>query len=413
MNWIKLKNICLSLLICLQVIIIFNGNVLEPGSKAVLLSSLIGAALIAPIMINLVFKKAEVLAINSAFIVAFLILMDGLFFLKIIEHPAIKTWHIASKNIESVEFLEKSPYIKFRPSVTVTSMRSRGNDFTYEWFNDELGFKNNAFNDIFKTHFDFIALGDSFTEGMGVEITDTWTSKVGQKSDMAIYNAGVQGYSASQMRSTYESLLSKISHDGIIIGALPGIFKREETFANAARARNGTGGIKSIETEGSGQSFLTSTLRAVKLALSVKDVDLLADQTHLGRYINEIPATYITRENLRQNQNWKSYIGNLTAIAELALQNKKRVILIQYPFRHEIYFNKSQLGIKNISEVNYYVELDLIRDALPQNVEIIDMFEYIKRSWDKSGDYMYFLKDGHMNERGQELIADFLIQVLN
>ena len=100
MNWIKLKNICLSLLICLQVIIIFNGNVLESGSRAVLLSSLIGAALIAPIMINLVFKKAEVLAINSAFIVAFLILMEGLFFLKIIEHPAIKTWQmIDSKNI--------------------------------------------------------------------------------------------------------------------------------------------------------------------------------------------------------------------------------------------------------------------------------------------------------------------------
>ena len=412
MNWIKLKNTCLSLLICLEVIIIFSGNVLEPGSsRGVLLSSLIGAALIAPIMINLVFKKAEVLAINSAFIVAFLILMEGLFFLNIIEHPAIKTWQIESKNIESLEFLEKSPYIKFRPNVTVTSMGSRGDDFTYEWFTDELGFKNNAFNDIFKTHFDFIALGDSFTEGMGVEITDTWTSKVGQKSDMAIYNAGVQGYSASQMRSTYESLLSKINHDGIIIGALPISFKREETFTNAARARNGTGGIKSIATKRYEQSFLTSTLRAVKLALSVKDVDLLADQTHLGRYINEIEQV-ITRENLRQNQNWKSYIGNLTAIAKLALQNKKRVILIQYPLRHEIYFNNSQLGIKNISEVNYYVELDLIRDALPQNVEIIDMFGYIKRSWDKSGDRMYFLKDGHMNERGQELIADFLIQVL-
>ena len=138
-----------------------------------------------------------------------------------------------------------------------------------------------------------------------------------------------------------------------------------------------------------------------------------SDQTHLGIYINEIPETYNTREILRQNQNWKSYVGNLTALAELALQNKKRVILIQYPFRHEIYFNETQLGIKNISEISYYVELDLIRDALPQNVEIIDMFEYIKSSWDKSGNYIYFLRDGHMNERGQKLISDFLIQVLN
>ncbi|MFL2845754.1 MAG: hypothetical protein ACJ0BO_05775 [Candidatus Puniceispirillaceae bacterium] len=413
MNWTKFKNTCFSLLICLQVIVIFNGNILDSGSRAVLLSSLISAALIAPIMINLVFKKADVLAVNSAFIVAFLMLMEGLFFFKIIEHPAIRTWQMSSKNKQSVEFLEKSPYIKFRPNVTVTSMGSRGNDFTYEWFTDELGFKNIVVNGIFKTHFDFIALGDSFTEGMGVKVTDTWTSKVGQKSDMVIYNAGVQGYSASQMRSTYESLLSKISHDGIIIGALPKIFEREETFANVALARKGTGGIQSIATGRYRQSFLTAMLRALKLALSAKHVDLMADQTHLGGYINEIPVTYATRGKLKKNQNWKSYIGHLTAISELALQNKKRVILIQYPLRHEIYFNVSQLGIKNISEIDYYVELDLIRDALPRNVEIIDMFQYIKGNWDKSGDHMYFLKDGHMNERGQELIADFLTQVLS
>lgn len=415
MNWIKLKNIFLALVICLQVIIIFISNLLEPGGKAVLLSSLIVAALLAPIMINLVFKKAEVLAINSAYIVVFLTLMEGLFFFKIIEHPTIETWRIVSKNIASVEFLEKSPYVKFKPNVTVTSLGSRGNDFTYEWFTDELGFKNNAFKNIFKTHFDFIALGDSFTEGMGLEINDTWTSKVGQKSDIAIYNAGVQGYSASQMRSTYESLLSKISHDGIIIGALPGIYVREETFANVASANYGVGGIKTIATATAAtkQSFLTSMLRAVKRALSVKHNNQMTDSAQLDRYISEIPVAYTTRENLRQNQNWKSYIGNLTALAELALQNKKRVILIQYPFRHEIYFNKTQLGIKNISEISYYVELDLIRDALPQNVEIIDMFEYIKSSWDKSGNYIYFLRDGHMNERGQELISDFLIQILN
>ena len=370
-------------------------------------------------MINLVFKKAKVLAINCAFIVTFLILMEGLFFFQIIDHPAIKTWRMVSKNIASVEFLEKSPYVKFRPNVTVTSHGNRGNDFTYEWLTDELGYKNNAFNDIFKTQFDFIALGDSFTEAMGVKITDTWTSKVAQKSDVVIYNAGVQGYSASQMRSSYESLLSKISHDGIIIGALPTIYNREATFANATLSTHGAGGIRSIATDGVVmQSFLTSTLRAVmqravKPNLVTKDVNLMADQTQLVGYINEIPVTYPKRENLRQNKNWKSYIDNLTAIAELALQNKKRVILIQYPFRHEIYFDETQLRVKNISEVDYYVELDLIRDALPKSVEIIDMFEYIKSSWDKSGDYIYFVQDGHMNESGQELIADFLIQVLN
>jgi hypothetical protein len=32
---------------------------------------------------------------------------------------------------------------------------------------------------------------------------------------------------------------------------------------------------------------------------------------------------------------------------------------------------------------------------------------------DENNKYLYFEKDGHMNERGQELIADFLIPNLN
>ena len=128
-------------------------------------------------------------------------------------------------------------------------------------------------NDISKLHFNFIALGDSFTEAIGVEIIDTWTSKVGQKSTLKIYNAGVQGYTASQMRSTYESLVSKISHDGIIIATLPRIYRREAIFINSNDRKYGSGGIRTIAKNTSlNQSFLTGLLRALKRSLNTKDI---------------------------------------------------------------------------------------------------------------------------------------------
>tara|TARA_X000000950_G_scaffold7983_1_gene8779 strand:- start:234 stop:1514 length:1281 start_codon:yes stop_codon:yes gene_type:complete len=413
MSWIKIKNLYLTILIFLNLIIIFFSNLFEPGSKAVLISSLIIVSLTFPMIIYVFFKKIEVLAINTAFLATFLIIMEGLFFFKIIEHPAIPTWKIKLKNIETVELLDNSPYVKFKPNVKVTSQGSRGSDFTYEWVTDQLGFKNILNNDISKLHFNFIALGDSFTEAIGVEIIDTWTSKVGQKSTLKIYNAGVQGYTASQMRSTYESLVSKISHDGIIIATLPRIYRREAIFINSNDRKYGSGGIRTIAKNTSlNQSFLTGLLRALKRSLNTKDIKFENERNLLSPYVDEIPAKYPKGEILKNNRNWELYIKNLIALSEIALSNNKKVILIQYPYRHEIYFNNKELGVKNISEVDYYVELDLIRDALSRNVEVIDMFKYLKNNWKESGEFIYFLQDGHMNEKGQEQIADFMIQIL-
>ncbi len=97
----------------------------------------------------------------------------------------------------------------------------------------------------------------------------------------------------------------------------------------------------------------------------------------------------------------------------MAFQNGKEVILIQYPIRHEIYFNTNQLGINNISETDYYVELELLRIILPKEVILLDMLPYVKDKYNKKNQKMYFEIDGHMNEIGQEIVADFLIQKLS
>jgi hypothetical protein len=247
MSWINFKNIIFLILIIVHSIILLLSYLKEPGSKAVILAGIITVLLLNPIIANITFGKVKTLAINASIILVFLLLCEGLFASRIIQHPAVQVWKFTnSQNINSVEFLKEAPFVKFKPKVIVRSQGSRGNDFTYEWQTDALGYKNIQHSDSLNTHFDYIALGDSFTEGMGVSIDDMWTSKVNQRSKIQIYNAAIQGYSASQMYATYLNLKDKISHGGIITGALPTIFTREKIFDSYKNASLGTGGIRSI-----------------------------------------------------------------------------------------------------------------------------------------------------------------------
>jgi hypothetical protein len=414
MNWTKAIRLLLIMISIVNFSIIIMANAIEPNSMAVLLSSIILFILTAPILFFVLLNKGKVLASNAAIIAIFLIIMEGLFFFRIVQHPSIPSWRIVSKNFASVEFLDQQPFVKFKPNVIVRSDGFRGSDFTYEWLTDEFGFKNPKHENIGRTHFDFIALGDSFTEAAGVQVNDTWISKIANKSNYIIYNAGVQGYSASQMKATYEGLQSKIEHNGIIIGLLPTIFEREATFVDEA-SRNqstyGAGGIKHIAGGISirNNSFLTGFLRAISKKLKPTEVKNFDVPDYLSAYAYEIPFEYPTTEKLISDQNWKLYIQNIIELSNMAIKNGKMVILIQFPPRHIIYFNTKQLNISNFSETRYYVELELLRNALPKEVLILDMFPYIKEKSNDKNEYIFFQKDAHMNEIGQDLIAEFLI----
>jgi hypothetical protein len=129
-------------------------------------------------------------------------------------------------------------------------------------------------------------------------------------------------------------------------------------------------------------------------------------------YINEIPDSFPNQASLSKNIYWKKYVQNLVELSNSALSNGKEVILIQYPHRHEIYFDTEDLAINDIKIIDYYIELELLKEALPKNVKILDMFPYIKDAWRLDRRNMYFIKDGHMNERGQDLVSDFIIDNL-
>ena len=69
-----------------------------------------------------------------------------------------------------------------------------------------------------------MAVGDSFTMGLGVDAADTWPEQLerllnqGAKSRVAVVNAGVPGYSARQMRQVVEGLRQELRPQVVLFG---------------------------------------------------------------------------------------------------------------------------------------------------------------------------------------------------
>lgn len=412
-NMIWIRVFFISLILFNLLVIIFDF-INQPNSKAVILSSLILITLTLPMTLYVIIKKSKNLAWNSFIISLFLLIINAVFYFKFYEHPSVKTWQIIDKqNLKNIEFLENSPYVKFKGNSVISSQGARGDDFTYSWRTDSLGYKNSqSIIDDFKV--DYIALGNSFTESMGTGVEDTWANQANIISGIEIYNAGVQGYSGTQLVGTYNLIRKKIEHTGVIIGVIPLMFEREKKFINSnlIEKQEGTGGIASIVTNSkrTNHSFLVGFFRAFKKRMSK---DLLFDKNNYkSKYSSEIPKNIFSKEELANNDSWNRFADQLKKLSSDILNQNKRVIIVMFPKRYEVYFSAKEIGVENANLTQYYIELEMLKKSMPQNVEFVDVFPYLKKEFQKNEKFFYFQKDGHLNELGNFLIAKLITAYL-
>ena len=147
-------------------------------------------------------KLLKILSINFIIFISFIIILEISFLFRIIGNVAILPLPIDFNNTKpNVVRLDKSPWFKFSANKKIFSVGWRGSDFVYTWMSDSLGYKNIE-TQPGKKKFDYLALGDSFTEGMGTLVEHTWPSIINTISSNQVYNAGVQGYASSQFLGT-------------------------------------------------------------------------------------------------------------------------------------------------------------------------------------------------------------------
>ena len=326
--------------------------------------------------------------------------------------------HLFFKNNNKVvESLSVNPWYKFKSNTVIYSKFYRGDDFIYFWKSDELGFKNlpgiSQDNNVYA-----IALGNSFTEGMGNRIKDTWPTLLSQKIKKNIYNLGVQGYAPIQFEGTFNLLKDKINFEKIFIGHLSGIYKRNKKYT-LDKIKSATGGIEYIRVD-KGSIYTVQIIqycmdyfkhKFIEPSLNKKEFknynSILREKKLVEKYSQHVSLNKLSKADLENDSDWINTVISYVRIAEWAKQNNKELYIILFPHRSQVYF-------PDIVSSTFDLEKELIISSLESyNINIIDLkiplIEYTKKNQDK---LPYFLTDGHLSKFGNEVVSEEISRIL-
>lgn len=412
---------------------------------------------------SILFDFFRNLQISIFFIVTFIFLLQFIYIINPFIYPRSITNFIESKTtredkVKVVEYLNQSPFAKPKANVTIHVPGEYGSEyeFEYEWTTDKRGYKN--IPEIGqKDQFDVIALGDSFTEGMGVKTENTWVSKL-NKSGINAYSLGVQGYSVSQMNGTYKIYGSTLNPKLVIIGYLIGIYDREAFFLKddkeiteskrlpSAIGRLVQNDLGNIREQRKQYTFVVSAI----IAFLQKNIDRIAELKAYGqdpqyskdprfmpeslmiadrdislgnmqRYKMEMEDSYkaiIAEEKLATSEEWIQTLSNMKEIANNAKNNSSQVLLLLFHNRGPMYLNRAT-G-KTLNEKHQeIIETELLKKFTQENsILFLDtgptLQKYIEQITDKTpvSEYPYLKYDGHLSNKGNDIIANLLSEYI-
>lgn len=333
---------------------------------------------------------------------------------------------IGPKPAEMVEYLEDSPWVKFKADTRIRSQGSRGSDFVYEWNTDKLGYKNVP-PVVDSRRVTALALGDSFVEAMGVAPEQTWPSLL-TSMGYPTYNLGVQGYSPTQILGSLKRFGPLFQTDYVIVGYTPGFEERELQYVNSDRFKKEkvfTGAIndvsrymKEVRNPYNHFRITNATIDLVKAALSSG-----AEHFRVNYRCAQDPVLGAARLELlnsgkvlfdADSLHYRMTQNALLDMKRTTTQMRAKLVVVIFTQRSLAYHEKL-LG-RHAPADHYELQLrkSLSRFLLENGIAQIDMLPVLSdymRTWDAKNDsdgskLPYFLIDGHMNGVGQRLVAE-------
>lgn len=250
-----------------------------------------------------------------------------------------------------VEYLPDCPFVKFKPNVEARSQLYRGTpeQFVYDWQTDSLGFKNPLSLDIQSVQ--VLALGDSFTEGMGVPTEMTWPGRL-TALGVSTYNMGVQGYAPTQAKCTlkvYGELFSPkvvvFGYTGTIADRNTGFLPDRGTPSEEERERaldsviSNEREIRYTTTQATTAFFLLVN-KVYKYGLgngmfSNVTLDNPAFNIYLAELLDLETETVIPFE---QSAAWKATLSDFEDVQAWSLKHGARMALVYFPHRAISYY---------------------------------------------------------------------------
>ncbi|MBF0323928.1 MAG: hypothetical protein HQL42_02545 [Alphaproteobacteria bacterium] len=315
---------------------------------------------------------------------------------------------------EMREVLAQSPFVRFKPLTPVRSMGERGEDFVAEWTTDRRGFKN--IPSLLDGPVTAVAVGDSFTEGMGVAIADTWPSVLTRDFGLPTYNVAIQGFSPTQMLGALTRFGLDLAPKVCIVGYTGTIFSREiqhlaaqdEALAQSLRGRHEVKRLNRLVT--------LALLRAFQRGR--QETPLPADAAPLtfapmAPWRSQVTTIdRISPERLDQEPGW---ISTLKQIAEMDRHCREAgaaaTLVLYYPHRSTVYHAKA-VGQALPEDAFELVEARRMKAfAERQGLSFLDLTPAFLAATaalneaSSAADYPFLSVDGHPSPSGQRLIA--------
>ena len=329
-----------------------------------------------------------------------------------------------------VEYLDKSPYVRFRPNSLIRSFHYRGdNDFASTWITDKIGFKNPIGLYDNAVDFDAVALGDSFTEGMGVPVNMTWPFLLSEKGILTL-NLGVQGYAPQQLNGAYNTWGRQKSPKIVLWGFTSGFYKRATAFAKHEFLSGGIGLVARFEHMGKLERWSSSLLTLALIRASVQRVKQLskckwrtrvsegdACDANLSRYAPSIEST--ARLKFSRTEAWRLTEQVILDARKVIGENGGNLVVVHFPRREHVYWKKLNECYPSLPFPQYREEilLELQRFLVANDVNFLDLsnalIKHVQSFTSGESQLPYFKKDGHLNATGHRIVAEEIYQYLH
>jgi len=254
-----------------------------------------------------------------------------------------------------------------------------------------------------------IALGDSFTFGMGVNHDSTWVARLSHFARQEIVNLGVPGWSPPQYTRALQRYGAPLKPKVILYG----IFHNDlEDVLRFESWKKGSGLSFWLENLLQQHSITFNFLRLLFSASSVGPNDIQLNELEVG-FNSKTLSHSLQNEQRIFDQAW-----SLTAREiEQAVLDSKRLdatfVLLYFPSKEESYWElirQKSVFLAN-NENAELLRINFAKFCALRRLYCLDATPTLRKKA-ALGEKLYFSTDGHLNGNGNREIAEAIYQYL-
>lgn len=249
-------------------------------------------------------------------------------------------------------------------------------EFDYEIRTNEVGFRDKRIKKKQPGNYRIVAVGDSFTEGIGAPADSSWPALLENRlsksfqQEFDVLNAGVFGSDPFYYVMLFDSIITKLNPDLVVVAI------------NSAD-------LLDVKFRGGMERFSKGNRTVYK---SAPWYEFFYRSSHFFRLVIETCC----KRDRNQNPNKEIRIA-LEILRDKSLNLGTRLTVVSHPWAEECFDN----------------DQDIYAEIIPDGVAYISLWNQMSQTIDQKNHWKYAWPiDGHYNPSGYELMADLIFEQL-